>query len=96
MRPRRTAEQWHALIAQQRESGLPAKAFCQQHDLGYISFCNWRKRLMDHGSADNAESDDAGFVDVSSLMGSAQTGGTGWHIVLSLGNGVELRLSQNG
>lgn len=96
MRQRRTAKQWHALIEQQRESGLSAKAFCQQHDLGYISFCNWRNRLTDRDSADNAGPGDAGFVDVSSLMGRAQAGGTGWHIVLSLGNGVELRLSQNG
>ncbi len=72
MRQCRTAEQWYALIEQQRESGLPAKAFCQQHDLGYISFCNWRKRLTDQDPADSAESDDTDFVDVSSLMGSAR------------------------
>jgi hypothetical protein len=29
-------------------------------------------------------------------MGASQSSSPGWNIVLSLGNGVELRLSQNG
>jgi len=41
---------------------------------------------------------EAGFLDLSSLMGASSSAGSdlGWNIMLSLGNGVELRLSQNG
>ena len=44
---RRTPEQWQALIQQWQDSELSAPQFCQQHDIGYASFCNWRKRLSD-------------------------------------------------
>ena len=83
---------------QQRASGLSAPQFCKQEKIGYASFCNWRKRLSDQAAGDSADSGEAGFLDLSSLMslmGAAQSG-PGWNIVLSLGNGVELRLSQNG
>ena len=95
MRKHRTPEQWQALINQQRDSGLSASKFCKQENIGYASFCNWRKRLSDQAAGDSADSGEAGFLDLSSLMGAAQSG-PGWNIVLSLGNGVELRLSQNG
>lgn len=95
-RQRRTAEQWRVLIDQQHKSGLSAMAFCQQHELGYASFCNWRKRFAGDESADQIEPGDSRFVDVSSLVKDSQSASPGWHIVLSLGNGVELRLSQNG
>lgn len=47
MRTSRTEEQWRALIDQQRNSGLSASKFCKQENIGYASFCNWRKRLSD-------------------------------------------------
>ena len=96
MRKHRTPEQWQALVDQQRDSGLSAPQFCKQENIGYASFCNWRKRLSDPSTNDSAESGEAGFLDLSSLMGNSSSSGPGWHIVLSLGNGVELRLSQNG
>jgi len=43
--PRRSAEQWQALVKQWQQSGQSAKDFCREHDLGYASFCQWRKRL---------------------------------------------------
>ena len=95
MRKHRTPDQWQALVNQQRDSGLSARQFCEQENIGYASFCNWRKRLSDQAAGDSADSGEAGFLDLSSLMGAAQSG-PGWNIVLSLGNGVELRLSQNG
>ena len=94
MRKHRTPEQWQALLDQQRDSGLSAPQFCQREAIGYASFCNWRKRLSVEPESDTSHSDNAGFLDVSSLMGASA--GPGWNIVLSLGNGVELRLSQNG
>lgn len=96
MSKRRTPEQWQGLVDQQRDSGLSAMQFCKQQGIGYASFCNWRKRLCDVSTGESAGSDEAGFVDLSSLMGASSSSGSGWNIVLSLGNGVELRLSQNG
>lgn len=96
MRKHRTSEQWQVLVDQQRDSGLSAPQFCKQENIGYASFCNWRKRLSDPLTDDSADSGDASFLDLSSLMGTSTSTGPGWNIVLSLGNGVELRLSQNG
>lgn len=95
MRQHRSPEQWQVLVNQQRDSGLSALQFCKQEKIGYASFCNWRKRLSDQAAGDSADSGGAGFLDLSSLIG-ATPSGPGWNIVLSLGNGVELRLSQNG
>lgn len=44
---RRTADQWETVINEQRESGLSAPRFCEQHNIGYASFCQWRKRLAE-------------------------------------------------
>jgi hypothetical protein len=96
MRKHRTPEQWQTLVDQQCASGLSASQFCKQENIGYASFCNWRKRLADPSTDDSAGSGEANFLDLSSLMGTSQPTGPCWNIVLSLGNGVELRLSQNG
>lgn len=95
MRKHRTPKQWQTLVDQQRDSGLSAPQFCKQEGVGYASFCNWRKRLSAQTNSGTSDSGEAGFLDLSSLMGATSTG-PGWHIVLSLGNGIELRLSQNG
>ncbi|MCA1772772.1 MAG: IS66 family insertion sequence element accessory protein TnpB [Halomonas sp.] len=74
---------------------MSAPQFCQQENIGYASFCHWRKRLADSSTKSLANSGEASFLDLSSLMGTSASG-PGLNIVLSLGNGVELRLSQNG
>lgn len=89
---RRTPEQWQALIQQWQDSGLSAPQFCQQHHIGYASFCNWRKRLTAQPDHSDQPDDAAQFLDLQSLTASSGSGH--WDIVLSLGNGVELRLSQ--
>jgi len=38
-------ELWRKLIAQQEQSGLSVRAFCQQHRSSGHSFYQWRKRL---------------------------------------------------
>ena len=96
MRKHRTPEQWQTLVDLQRASGLSAPQFCKQEKIGYASFCNWRKRLSDPSTDESSGPGEAGFLDLSSLMGNSPSSGPGWNIVLSLGNGVELRLSQNG
>jgi transposase-like protein len=36
---------WRQLVAQQEQSGLSVRAFCQQHRTNEPSFYQWRKRL---------------------------------------------------
>jgi len=67
MRKYRPQEQWQALVDQQRDSGLSAMQFCKQEDIGYASFCSWRKRLTEEPAANSAGSGEAGFLDLSSL-----------------------------
>ena len=91
---RRTPQQWQALIEQWRDSGLSAARFCEEKRVGYASFCHWRKRLADEQSSDGQDtpSEDAAFIDLGSLARSRAD--NGWSIVLSLGEGIELRLSR--
>ncbi|CAO1659229.1 MULTISPECIES: hypothetical protein [Gammaproteobacteria] len=96
MSKRRTPDQWQGLIDQQRHSGLSALQFCKQQGIGYASFRSWRKRLCESPVSDSTETEQSDFLDLSALMGASPSCGPGWTIVLSLGNGVELRLSQNG
>jgi putative transposase len=90
--PRRRASEWQALVEQWQQSGLSARQFCREHSVGYASFCQWRKRFQtDHTSSlPNCE---PAFVDLAALGQSSHE--PGWHIVLRLGNGVELALSQS-
>lgn len=95
---RRTPDQWQALVDQWYTSELSATQFCQEQDIGYASFCSWRKRFSDERglpkgtAAQSQESATAPpFIDLSTL---APGQGANWNIVLCLGNGVELRLSQ--
>lgn len=87
---RRTPAQWQDLLDQWRDSGLSAVRFCENHGIGYASFCNWRKRR----SNDPASSTDAApsFIDLGTLSSISET--RGWNIVLSLGHGIEIRLSR--
>ncbi len=38
---------WRELIAEQEQSGLSVRAFCEQHRTSEHSFYQWRKRLAD-------------------------------------------------
>jgi len=77
MRKHRTPEQWQALVDQQRASGLSAPQLCKQEKIGYASFCNWRKRLPNPSTDESSGSDEAGFLDLSSLMGNSPSSGSG-------------------
>ncbi|SDJ42491.1 hypothetical protein SAMN04487867_14331, partial [Vreelandella titanicae] len=80
MRKHRTPEQWQALVDQHRDSGLSASQFCKQENIGYSSFCNWRKRLSDQPTDNSTDSGEASFLDLSSLMGTSPSSGLGWNI----------------
>ena len=88
---RRTPKQWLALVERWRESGQSAARFCEARGIGYASFCSWRKRLA--GEQAPAAPREAAFIDLGALSSARE--GRAWTIVLSLGNGVELRLSQD-
>ena len=93
-RPHRSASEWQALMSQWQASGLSAPAFCGQQGIGYASFCQWRQRLRTADVVDEPAATPSTFIDLGALSAGNATMGQGWHIVLSLGNGVELRLSQ--
>jgi hypothetical protein len=40
-------EFWRQLIAQQQQSGLPVRVFCQQQRTSEYSFYQWRKRFAE-------------------------------------------------
>lgn len=88
---RRTREQWQQLIQELQHSGESAKAFCAARSIGYASFCQWRKRLLPQEATPPQVNDAPEFIDLAALAGGVPGG---WRIVLSLGNGMELRLSQ--
>jgi putative transposase len=90
---RRTQDQWKTLVEQWQQSGQSARQFCEERNLGYASFCQWRKRLIKDLPESSRQDSDAPFIDLASLTSSSNFNG-GWHIVLSLGNGIELKLSQ--
>ena len=85
---RRTPAQWQSLVTQWQRSGQSAAQFCKDNTIGYASFCNWRKQLIDSSKPERQAA--SPFIDLSSLQSQSRQ----WHIVLSLGNGVELTLSQ--
>jgi len=84
----RSAAQWQYFIELWQASGQSTAQFCKTHDLGYVSFCKWRQRL----EADEQQHSPTQFIDLSTLT--QPTGTARWSIVLSLGNGVELKLNQ--
>ena len=81
---RRTPEQWQALVDQWQHSGQSMARFCEEHNIGYASFCHWRKRLAGEQAAPLKR--EVSFIDLGALSSSG--GQHSWNIVLSLGNGV--------
>ena len=86
----RIAAQWQLLIDLWHTSELSITEFCQAHQLSTMSFYKWRQRLAAQTEHLQAHQDTQ-FIDLSAF---ANQGSARWHIVLSLGNGVELTLSQ--
>lgn len=92
---RRTADQWRVLIEQFNHSEQSGAAFCRDNAIAYASFCKWRQRYSstENRANDTTEISDPAFIDLS-LLPRENPKQAQWHIVLKLGNGVELCLSQ--
>ena len=99
-----TQDQWQKTIADFQKSGLSGAAFCKAHDVVYANFNYWKKRFrttarkkitpkpltqvaMTHSLPS--------FLELSHkpLAKNVQDMPGAWHIVLKLGNGVELCLN---
>ncbi len=91
---RRTPEQWQTLVEQCHQSGLSGAKFCREHNIAYASFSKWRHKLSAHPVA--LEAPQASFIDLNLLSEKYvnEAYHRPWHIVLKLGNGVELCLTQ--
>ena len=91
-RPRQTPEQIQSLVAQFHQSKLFSAVFCKKHGLAYSSFYKWCKKYPVSALASvNRLSPPAQFIDLQAM---AAPHHGAWKIVLKLGNGVELLLSQ--
>jgi len=84
---RRTHAQWKTINEQYLASGLKIGEFCDQYGVSYQSFYGWRRKNA--GQKQSAPD----FIELSALEPSSNQ--QGWNIVLRLGNGVELQLSQS-
>lgn len=83
---RRTADQWQTVVNEQRESGLSAPRFCEHHNIGYASFCQWRKRLAEPNPSS------AAFVALEPPM--QLPAPSPWVVELQIGPEVVLRIAK--
>jgi len=101
----RSADAWRSFVHEQQRSGLSARAFCEANALGYASFINWRRRLDEPQTPDRSAS--ASFIELTPATGVASlpvsssqppakqlAPSTPFTIELSLGHGIELRITQ--
>lgn len=91
-RPRQTPEQIQSLVTQFHQSELSSAVFCKKYGIAYSSFYKWCKKYPTSVPATiNRPSPQAQFIDLQAM---AAPHHGAWNIVLKLGNGVELLLSQ--
>ena len=92
---RRTTEHWQSIIQPFQETDLSGIKYCELNDVPYASFCKWRKKLLSPFAQESHSTSD--FIDLGLLSQHAVQSEQvqPCHIVLKLGNGVELCLTQN-
>ena len=90
-RPRRSEQEWRALLKRYRASGGRVGAFCQQEGISEASFYRWRSLLGDEvqGAVTDAPMKSA-FVDLGAL--GSRTMKAGFELKLDLGGGLILHL----
>jgi hypothetical protein len=83
---RPSASRWGELLAEQAQSGLSQRRFCERHDLSYSSFGHWKRRLgADVGMAEREQE----FVELTVQRPPEDTA---WEVELTLDAGVVLRV----
>lgn len=93
--PRRTAEQWQALLDQQSNSGLTAPKFCKAENIAYQSFMSWRKKLASKvRPATDSEPTQPTFIELTADSNSEHDQDSPWRIELDLAPGVQLRIAR--
>ena len=85
VRRRRSVGEWTALLAEQVESGLSQRAFCELRGVSMSSFYNAKSRAK----ALTVESE---FIEVSCSPEPSESAVSGWDVELTLGAGVVLRM----
>lgn len=85
-RPRRSEQEWRAVMAQFARSGVDGEAFCAREGIAPSTFWNWRSRLQRSGRGKEA-SPASPFVELVSDSASRT-----FDIELDLGHGVVLRM----
>jgi hypothetical protein len=86
---RRSAEQWHELVARFEQSGQSREQFCAERGLALSSFCRWQGKLREEATTAQAAGGEAIFVQ---LAADAASSLPAWEVELQLGAGVLLRL----
>ena len=91
--PRRTAEQWQAIVEQQIQSGLSGAAFCKAEGIKYQSFMNWRTKLA---QPSDSSSPDSQFIELTAgdAVHLPQSSPSHCVIELDLAPGVQLRITR--
>ena len=91
-RSHHTPEQRQQLVAQFNQSTSSSTEFCKTHGIAYSSFYKWCKTYnVSESVSVKSASPSPQFIDLQALAVPHQGA---WSIVLKLGNGVELLLSQ--
>ena len=91
-RSHHTPEQRQQLVAQFNQSTSSSTEFCKTHGIAYSSFYKWCKKYnAPELVAVKKSLPSAQFIDLQALAASHHSV---WNIILKLGNGVELLLSQ--
>jgi hypothetical protein len=94
---------WQQIMIEFQQSGQSGTAFCKTRDLVYANFCYWKK-LLSSGKTEAKKKKAQhkkpvgtlpDFMEISPVpQVSTSLLAQEWRIVLKLGNGVELCLSQ--
>lgn len=89
-KPRRSREQWQAIIRDYEASGRSSGEYCQEHGLTPSVFANWNRVFRSGGGNGNSP-----FIELPSPLAhvlNPDPPDKGWRVELELGEGVVLRL----
>ena len=83
---RRSRTEWEQLMADYDNGSQTQRAFCDQHEVAYSSFCYWRKRLRIPATNEST------LPSLIELPAPVPDEAPLWRIELDLGAGIVLRI----